>query len=214
MIATSDTIHSPVPAVNIDHNLLLQRDELNITRFVLNPVRDRSSRLFFCGSAVIVLPRTLRQKTADLGNSSAARVGHYEKARGADSLYVGNGFTTRIGNCRRGAGGTLLAPVGKEPGEVRVWSMSIDPPVVRAFARQLLDDSAAHITAIAQFDQITDLPRLRRARQRPSLLQHVVTQRTNRGHCPNATQLILCVENPQGDLSVGSSEFHSGDIVL
>ena len=76
MIATFDTIHSPVSAVNIDHNLLLKCDKLNITRFVLNPVRDRSSRLFFCGSAVIVLPRTLRQKTADLGNSSAARVGH------------------------------------------------------------------------------------------------------------------------------------------
>lgn len=200
MIATFDTFHSPVPAMNIEDDLLLQCGELNITRFVLNPARDRSSRLFFCGSAVIVLPRTLRQKTADLGNSSAARVGHYEKARGADSLYVGNGLTTRIGNCRRGAGGTLLAPVGKEPGEVRVWSMSIDPPVVRAFARQqLLEDSGgAHITAIAQFGQITALPRLRRARQRPSLLQHVVTQRTNRGHCPNATQLILCAKNPQG----------------
>ena len=113
MITTFDTIHSPVPALDIDHNLLLQCDKLNLTRLVLNPARDQSSRLFFCGTAVIVLPRALRQKTADLGNSFAARVGHYEKARGADSLYVGNGLTTRIGNCRRGAGGTLLAPVGK-----------------------------------------------------------------------------------------------------
>ena len=31
MIATFDTINSPVPALNIDHNLLLQCDELNIT---------------------------------------------------------------------------------------------------------------------------------------------------------------------------------------
>ena len=31
MIATFDAIHSSVPALNIDHNLLPQRDKLNIT---------------------------------------------------------------------------------------------------------------------------------------------------------------------------------------
>ena len=45
MIATFDTIHSPVPALNIDHNLLLQYDKLNITQFALNPTRE--PRLFF-----------------------------------------------------------------------------------------------------------------------------------------------------------------------
>jgi hypothetical protein len=89
--------------------------------------------------------------------------------------------------------------------------MSIDPPVVRAFARQLLDDSGALITAIVLFGQITDLPR-----QRPSLLQHVATQRTDWDRCPNSTQLILCARNPQGDYlpAADGSAIRSGDIIF
>jgi hypothetical protein len=58
------------------------------------------------------------------------------------------------------------------------------------------------------------LPRLRRARQRPSLLQHVVTQRTNRDPLSqHDTTYIMCRESARR-LSGGSSEIHSGDIVL
>ena len=165
---------------------------------------------------MIVLPRTLRQKTANLGNSSAAGVGHCEKAKGADSLYIGNGLTTRIGNCRRGTGGTSLAPVGKEPGEVRVWPMPIDPPVVRAIARRLLDDSGA--SSRQSWSSVKSLIRRARIERAKGLAcSSMLPPREPIGiTAPTRHYLYYVSYNPQGDFylsAADSSEILSGDIV-